>query len=491
MKSKLSFGLLVWLLVGLTALRLAGLSLSTVDLFYDEAQYWNWAQDLAFGYYSKPPLLAWILAGTRHICGDGEFCTRAPAPVMYFVTSLLVYATARRLYDDRTAFWAGLLTALTTGVVFSARVIATDVPLLMFWSLALLAYTRLLSAARPGWGLLLGVALGLGLLSKFAMIYFLAGMLLSAIVSRRARIVLRSGAFLIALAVTTLLVLPNLVWNATHRFVTLSHTSDLILGEEFKVSIGRFAEFVGSQFGVFGPVVFAVMIAATFRLRSDRLTEPDRIMVAFFVTPVVFVALLASVVHAYANWASVAAISGLILTAALLVREKRMAWLYGSLVIGLAMQMTLLVGDAVAIRIPASFAGMKNPYRRTLGWRAYAERVGELAREINPAVIANDNRGDIAALRYYLRDQPLRILSWGTTDNPFFDSVHPLTDEVAEPVLLVTSCRNVDRITKFYAGVKPLGDFVAAFGARGTHAFVAFLLSQRRAPIGVLEECQD
>jgi hypothetical protein len=490
-ETRLSFGLLVALLAGLTALRLAGLWISTVDLFYDEAQYWNWAQDLAFGYYSKPPLLAWILAGTRHVCGDSEFCTRAPAPLMYFVTSLLVYAATLRLYDRRTAFWAGLLTALTTGVVFSARVIATDVPLLMFWALALVAYTRLLSRRTPGWGLVLGLALGLGLLAKYAMAYFLAGMLLSAMASPAARAVLRSRAFLLALAVATVLILPNLVWNATHKYVTLWHTSDLVLGEEFRISLRRLGEFVGSQFGVFGPVVFAVMIIATFRLRSDRLTETDRIMVAFFVTPVAFVALIATFVHAYANWASVAAISGLILTAALIVRERRMGWLYGSIAIGLVMQGTLLLGDAVAVRIPASFAGFTNPYRRTLGWHAYADRVAEVAGEIKPAAIANDNRGDIAALRYYLRDRPFRILSWGTSDNPYFDSVHPLTDDAGEPVLFITSCRDVERLAPFYANVKPLGEFRATYGVSGTHAFAAFLLAQRRAPIGILQECRD
>ena len=48
------------------------------------------------------------------------------------------------LYDARTGFWAAMLTALGTGAVFSARIMSTDVPLVMFWALALLAYVRLL-----------------------------------------------------------------------------------------------------------------------------------------------------------------------------------------------------------------------------------------------------------------------------------------------------------------------------------------------------------
>src|SRR5437667_11984769 len=173
------FGLAAAILALLTVIRLVGLKLSVVDLFFDEAQYWTWSRELAFGYFSKPPLLAWIIAAAERICGSSEACIRAPAPILYFGTSLLVYALARQLYDAQVAFFAALSTALATGAVFSARIISTDVPLLFFWALALFAYVKLLSGAGARWALLLGVALGLGLLAKYAMIYFLLGVALT------------------------------------------------------------------------------------------------------------------------------------------------------------------------------------------------------------------------------------------------------------------------------------------------------------------------
>src|SRR5690242_15144363 len=52
---------LLWLLLlGILALRIVGLALSKAELYYDEAQYWAWAQNPAFGYYTKPPLVAWM-----------------------------------------------------------------------------------------------------------------------------------------------------------------------------------------------------------------------------------------------------------------------------------------------------------------------------------------------------------------------------------------------------------------------------------------------
>src|ERR1700748_1112024 len=74
------FGLAFAILLVLTAARLVGLKYSVVDLFFDEAQYWAWSRELAFGYFSKPPLLAWAIALTDPICGSGEPCVRLGAP---------------------------------------------------------------------------------------------------------------------------------------------------------------------------------------------------------------------------------------------------------------------------------------------------------------------------------------------------------------------------------------------------------------------------
>ena len=62
--SRSEAGWTIVLVVGLAALlglRLVALTLNGTNLFFDEAQYWTWSQDLDFGYYSKPPLIAWII----------------------------------------------------------------------------------------------------------------------------------------------------------------------------------------------------------------------------------------------------------------------------------------------------------------------------------------------------------------------------------------------------------------------------------------------
>ncbi|MGO4830883.1 MFS transporter [Rhizobiaceae sp. 2RAB30] len=155
-----SFGLLLLLLAAILALRVAGLAVSHAELFFDEAQYWAWAQDPAFGYYTKPPLIAWQIAASTSLCGDSPACIRLSSPLIHFATSLLLYAVAFRLFDRRVAFWSALVYAAMPGTSISATLISTDVALLFFWTLGLLAIVLHVQRPSLAAGALLGLAVG-------------------------------------------------------------------------------------------------------------------------------------------------------------------------------------------------------------------------------------------------------------------------------------------------------------------------------------------
>src|SRR5262245_43581123 len=75
-----------WLAL-ITVARSVYLYVHPFDLHGDEAQYWVWAQDLAFGYYSKPPVVAWLIAASTAVCGDGEACIRMTTPLAHMATA--------------------------------------------------------------------------------------------------------------------------------------------------------------------------------------------------------------------------------------------------------------------------------------------------------------------------------------------------------------------------------------------------------------------
>jgi 4-amino-4-deoxy-L-arabinose transferase-like glycosyltransferase len=89
-KIESSLIVVVGILAVMTVVRLIGLVASTVDLFTDESQYWSWSRELSWGYFSKPPLIAWIIHIAESVCGSSEACIRAPSPIFYFGTCVIV-----------------------------------------------------------------------------------------------------------------------------------------------------------------------------------------------------------------------------------------------------------------------------------------------------------------------------------------------------------------------------------------------------------------
>jgi 4-amino-4-deoxy-L-arabinose transferase-like glycosyltransferase len=478
----------------LTVVRLIGLKLSDVGLSYDEAQYWSWAQDLEFGYPSKPPLLAWLLAGVHHMCGNEEWCVRSPAPVIYALTCLAIYAVGRQLYDEHAGFWAAILAAFTPGIVFSSRIMSTDVPLLFFFAAALLAYIKILQSSpglpKMGWGIVLGFCIGFGLLSKYAMIYFVPAMLLASLADARGREAWRETAIWLAGLIAAILVAPNLLWNLQHSFATFQHTGSLVLGEPFQPSLGRALEFLASQLAVMGPVVFSVMMIAAVRFRSRMLTAPDRLMLAFFLTPVAVVTMFAIYSRAFANWAAPSLIPAMVTSTALLLRSRRRVWLWGSVVLGLLIQSTLLVTDTLASRLSNLIGSSKNPYDRVLVWRAAAERAGALAERVGAEVIATDDRRMFNALRYYWRDHSQPIASWDIAGEAPFEFRHTLMPSTAKSILFVTGCPNIERLKHRFSSVEPLSDRPDHRDRRSLQ-FLAFKLGQIRGQGGSLQPCKS
>jgi len=479
------------IVAAVTVVRLVGLALSDVDLYFDESQYWAGAQQLAFGYFSKPPLLAWLIAGAERVCGSSEACIRAPAAILYFGTSMIMYLIAEALYGERTAFWATLCIALSAGVAYSSRIISTDVPLLFFWALALLSYVKLMQGGGWKWAILLGVSFGLGMLTKYAMIYFALGIAAAALIDRDARALLRSSKLWVAAAIGAALVAPNAIWVARNGFVTMHHLGHNIEGDGAAFNPKQGLEFLGSQFLVFGPVVFSVLLIVLVRVAKPSVTQADRLMLCFAVPTLALIGAAAFVTQGNANWAAVSVVSATILAAAVLVRHAAWRWLALSLGIGIAAQIALPLADANARRLSIPFLAKPDVFARTMGWRSLAEQSEAIARRTGVRAIAGDYRDVVASLLYYLRDSGRRVLSWPNSPVPEhqFDMTHPLTMAEAGPILLVTRCSSVDALAQYYRNVELISPIEVRTGPASTRTYFAFKLSDPFTKLGARYTC--
>src|SRR5260370_6183533 len=299
--------------VAITGWRLLWLALQPAALFPDEAQYWVWSQQLALGYYSKPPLVAWLIALTTGLLGDSEFGVRLSAPLLHAGAAIFVYAIGAWLFDRRAGFWSALAYASLPGVSVSAFVISTDAALLLFWAAALYAFIRARENGGWVWWLAVGLAAGLGLLAKYAMFYWILSALGFVLLFSAERRHLRR--LLAALGRALLIYSPNFWWNWSNGFVSYLHTRDNAALNGSLLHPEALLEFFGAQFGVFGPLLFAGLILVTATPRS--FAEPRGRLLAAFALPTLAMMLVVSFLsRAHANWAAPTYVSATVLVVA-------------------------------------------------------------------------------------------------------------------------------------------------------------------------------
>lgn len=461
------------------AARLAALALNGTDLYMDEAQYWAWSRELAPGYFSKPPLIAWIIRGTTALCGNGEACVRLPATLIHVLTAFLVYLLARRLYSTRVAFWSGLAYALLPAVSLSSGIISTDVPLLAAWALALLAFAGLIERPSTRDTLLLAVALGIGLNAKYAMAYVLPCAAVFFAVTPSARPRLASPHLWIALAGGLLLIVPNLLWNQANGFATFAHTADNANWRGVPFHPGKAAEFLLAQFGVFGPIMFGgllVIVGRALRKTGD-VPQSDRLLLAFSVPVLAAVTIQALLARAHANWAAPAYIAAVVLVTVVMCRNRDWRWMRASFAINALAALLVAGATWQAGRFALPLVG--DPFARTLGNREMAaavrEELAEAARRGAPVrAILTDDREIAAALAYYGRDLRIPQLAWrkGAKPRSQFEMMHPLTAASPAPLLLVTPRAPADLPADFGSVTGPRTREIRAGTTTRTLAFL-------------------
>ena len=392
----------------ITLVRLAFVGFAGLDLDFEEAQYWFWSKDLAWGYFSKPPLIAWLIAGATAICGDGEACIRVPSPLIHAATAMIVGAIGGALGTpetrDRLALWSAVGYATLPGISFSAFLMTTDVPLLFCWALALLAWVKLMRGGRAWWGVIGGLALGFGLLAKYAMAYFLLGAVLHLLLSGQARRIVarRAPAFLVFLGLGLLIVAPNLAWNATDGFITFQHTAENVnLGEDW-LHPGRALEFLGAQAAVFGPVLFVVLVAGIAFWRRPADGDDARLVLGAFCYPVIALLVVQALLsRANANWAATAYVAGTVYVTHWLLERGRLRLLKISLGLHVAAALGLYLALAAVPAVAVPGLGAKPVAARLHGWDALGDRVAmHLAAEPG-SVLVSEYRQLLAILIYY------------------------------------------------------------------------------------------
>ncbi len=305
-----------------------------LDLSADEAHYWDWSRRLDWSYYSKGPLVAWLIrlgclvAGpwSRGLTGNDMLAVRLPAVACGSLLLVSLYVLTRQTYRREGLALLVVVLALTLPLVAAgASLMTIDAPFTCLWGWALVfGHQAIFRQAQWAW-YAAGIAVGLGILAKYTMILWLLSLGLFLLATPGYRSLLRQRGFWIMAGLALTACLPILCWNAQHAWVTLRHTASHAGLQEEPLRIHWLGplHYLGGQFLVLLGFWFVVWLRAVWRHRPGRQERAEVGYLWWLSVPTFLFFLLWAGKNGGGepNWPAAAYLAGLVLAGGWLAQE--------------------------------------------------------------------------------------------------------------------------------------------------------------------------
>jgi hypothetical protein len=227
----------------------------------DELQFLSDAQHLDWGFVAYPPFTPFIQHIALALFGVSMVGLRLTAVVAQFAVVILGGLMARELGGGRFAqVTAALAVGFSPLPIFEGHEFQYTSFDLLWWVLAAYLIVRLLKSGDPRWWIAIGATLGLGLETKYAIVFYIAG-ILAGLIFTPARRFLKTGWFWAGVALAFLIFLPNLIWLARHNWVSYSFLQHIHARD---VGEGRAEGFITGQFLICANLAAAPLWIAGF-----------------------------------------------------------------------------------------------------------------------------------------------------------------------------------------------------------------------------------
>ncbi len=258
--------------LGLTLFRLVYIYFLPISP--QEAYYWYYAQNPALSYFDHPPMAAYSIRLGALLFGNTVFGVKIGAVIWSLLTNVFLFLTVRQAvnWDEektaRLAFGAVLLYNITVFAHLYALLIVPDTPLLFFWLLSIYFFQKIMLTEKPVYWLLTGLALGLGLVSKYTAAGLLPAFFIMLLIRPELRRWFKTIWPYMALLVTFLTFFPVLYWNAQHNWASLGFQFADRAAHVKKWQTKYLLQLLASQLALLTPLVFVLFIRLSGKIKS-------------------------------------------------------------------------------------------------------------------------------------------------------------------------------------------------------------------------------
>lgn len=404
----------------LSAFRIYYILHGPIDLSPDEAHYWEWSRRPDLSYYSKGPMVAYLILLGTSLFGNNIMGIRVMAVIFSSLSSIFLFKLViamnknpeqKELYSSRALLSALLFQIIPLfspfGVIFTI-----DPPFVFFWILSLYLFWKAVEVEKGStlnW-ILLGLSTGFGLLTKYTMAFFFICAFLFLLFSNK-RYLLKKPMPYLSLAISLILFSPVIIWNYRYGWLTLKHTAGQAhISAGLSISLLTFLEFIGSQIGVITPFIFFMMFYAFIKIKEKKKIEYPFLL--YFSIPVIAFFVLKSL-HAkvQANWAMTGYITAIIAFSSLyLMPEPKGLFRFKNpkltiVAISLPLFVTAIAHYPSIINLPAKL----DPTMRLKGWKELGMEVSKIYEEMpdtSPIFLFSDRYQVSSELAFYVNGQP-------------------------------------------------------------------------------------
>jgi 4-amino-4-deoxy-L-arabinose transferase-like glycosyltransferase len=206
------------------------------NFFRDELYYLAAAQHLAPGYVEYPPFVALATAFSRAVFGSSVAGIRllpalAGALIVVLTADIVALLGGGLLAQAMAAF------AVALGPVFigSSGIMSMDPFDQLWWALAAWLLVRLIKNQQPRMWLAFGIVIGVGLLDKLTIGFFVVALLFGLLLSEQRKLLFNRW-LILGGVIALVMMSPYLAWQAAHGFPVLEYTRQYSSGKTFQAT---------------------------------------------------------------------------------------------------------------------------------------------------------------------------------------------------------------------------------------------------------------
>jgi hypothetical protein len=234
----------------------------------DEYLYLAEAHHMDWGYMEVPPLLS-VFAWVTNFFGSSLFWIKVWPAIFGALTFFLVGRIILSLGGKAFALFLGWLPFMLDGYMRLFFLFMPNFLDVFFWTLIAFSLIRFIQTQQNKWLYVFGVAVGLGMMSKYSVTFYTLSIMAGILFTRHRKIFINKH-FYFASLIALLIFLPNIIWQYFHRFPVITHMNEL---QDEQLKYNSASNFIISQVLMNLPCVFiwiAGLIYVLFKIQGKQ-----------------------------------------------------------------------------------------------------------------------------------------------------------------------------------------------------------------------------